>query len=315
MLAGVISGGGGDASQSQVVSSEAPVPVADEADAPPAEVGPTQEFESVEALKAQDDLDFKAVSEIPDVELWRGKSGSTYLVATKRNRDLPHNTLLGGFGTGKHFASICCNFLFCLGDVCFSSLTLRPLSIWYQPTSGTSQLRPRTRVWQWIGRRGTKLWFRLITAVFPQTMATLRLWLSTGISSCWSVTRRLPSMTCHMPRCLGWLGPTLMGSVFRPITPTSSGSWTMPRRHPLARLGLGTLLLKFILPPLCRRCSGSGLTGWMLAQRSKNPTWSWSSLCLWKLAALLRSAWCPQIWSCFGFKKGFETGWDGCFYW
>ena len=129
MLAGVISGGGGDASQSQVVSSEAPVPVADEADAPPAEVGPTQEFESVEALKAQDDLDFKAVSEIPDVELWRGKSGSTYLVATKRNRDLPHNTLLGGFGTGKHFASICCNFLFCLGDVCFSSLTLRPLSI------------------------------------------------------------------------------------------------------------------------------------------------------------------------------------------
>ena len=32
-------------------------------------------------------------------------------------------------------------------------------------------------------RRETKLWFRLITAVFPQKMATLRLWLSTGISS------------------------------------------------------------------------------------------------------------------------------------
>ena len=109
MLAGVISGGGGDTSQPQG-SSEPPVPVADEADAPPAEVGPVQEFESVEALKAQDDLDFKAVSEIPDVELWKGKSGSTYLVATKRNRDLPHNTLLGGFGTGKHLASICSDF-------------------------------------------------------------------------------------------------------------------------------------------------------------------------------------------------------------
>lgn len=114
MLAGVIGGGGdGDASQSQVVSSTSPVPVADEADAPPEGVGPVQEFESVEALKAQDELDFKAVSEISDVESWKGKSGSTYLVATKRNRDLPHNTLLGGFGTGKHFASICCDFLFC----------------------------------------------------------------------------------------------------------------------------------------------------------------------------------------------------------
>ena len=100
LLAGVIQAQGGEgatpAQENQVV------PVADEADTT-AGAASAEVYESMDALKAKDELKFKAVSEIGDVELWRGKSNSTYLVATKRNRDLPAHTLLGGFGTGKTF--------------------------------------------------------------------------------------------------------------------------------------------------------------------------------------------------------------------
>eukprot|EP00435_Cladocopium_sp_Y103_P021182 s564_g5.t1 len=100
MLAGIINTGGGSGSGSQ------PMPVAgqDEEGEQPEVVVPapsTTEFESVDALKAKDEIQFKAVSEISDVELLRGKSGSTYLVAVKKNRDLPRYTIIGGFGTGK----------------------------------------------------------------------------------------------------------------------------------------------------------------------------------------------------------------------
>ena len=104
MLSGVIETGGGGAAATTSSENQV-VPVADEADssqsAAPAAAAPVQEFESMDALKATDELKFKAVSEISDVELWRGKSNSTYLVATKRSRDLPANTLIAGFGTGK----------------------------------------------------------------------------------------------------------------------------------------------------------------------------------------------------------------------
>ena len=97
MLAGVIGSTSGGAPSGQVVAAdETPVP-GPEVEAPPA----VTDFESVEALKAQDEISFKCVSEVTDVELLRGKSGSTYLVAVKKNRDIPRHTIIGGFGTGK----------------------------------------------------------------------------------------------------------------------------------------------------------------------------------------------------------------------
>ena len=99
MLAGIINGGG---------SGSVPQPAAatnqdGEGQQPEVVVPapPVTDFESVDALKAKDEILFKAVSEISDVELLKGKSGSTYVVAVKKNRDLPRHTIIGGFGTGK----------------------------------------------------------------------------------------------------------------------------------------------------------------------------------------------------------------------
>ena len=99
MLAGIINTGGSG-------STSPPVPITnqDGEGQQPEVVVPApsvSDFESVDALKATDEIQFKAVSEIADVELLRGKSGSTYLVAVKKNRDLPRYTIIGGFGTGK----------------------------------------------------------------------------------------------------------------------------------------------------------------------------------------------------------------------
>lgn len=94
MLAGVISNQTGAAS-AQVV------PAAAEVEVPEANPPAVTDFESLDALKAQDEISFKTTSEIADVELLRGKSGSTYLIAVKKNRDIPRHTIIGGFGTGK----------------------------------------------------------------------------------------------------------------------------------------------------------------------------------------------------------------------
>lgn len=93
MLAGVIGNQTGAASAQVVPAAEVEVPEAN----PPA----VTDFESLDALKAQDEISFKTSSEIADVELLRGKSGSTYLIAVKKNRDIPRHTIIGGFGTGK----------------------------------------------------------------------------------------------------------------------------------------------------------------------------------------------------------------------
>lgn len=97
MLAGVVESGGGNA-DAPVLDRVAETPESN--DPPPPSL---QEFESVEKLQEADPIKFKAMSEVPEVELLRGKSGSTYIVATKRNRDIPRHTILAGFGTGKFF--------------------------------------------------------------------------------------------------------------------------------------------------------------------------------------------------------------------
>lgn len=103
MLANVIKSG----TQSQAQPGTQIVPVADEADqvdpAPPDQVVALQDFESLDALQKTDEITLKAASEVTDIELLKGKSGSTYLMASKKNRDIPRHTIIGGFGTGKFF--------------------------------------------------------------------------------------------------------------------------------------------------------------------------------------------------------------------
>lgn len=102
MLANVIKTG----AQSQAQPGTQIVPVADEADQvdpAPADQVALQDFESLGALKQTDEIKLKAASEVADIELLKGKSGSTYLMASKKNRDIPRHTIIGGFGTGKFF--------------------------------------------------------------------------------------------------------------------------------------------------------------------------------------------------------------------
>ena len=58
------------------------------------------EFESVTALEHADGPLVKLPSEVPEVDLMRGKGGSTYLLSAK-GRSVAKHTQLGGMGTGR----------------------------------------------------------------------------------------------------------------------------------------------------------------------------------------------------------------------
>ena len=58
------------------------------------------EFESEEKLHAADNVKFRTVSEVPDVELLRTASGKTYLLG-KKMKTLARYLIIGGYGTGK----------------------------------------------------------------------------------------------------------------------------------------------------------------------------------------------------------------------
>ena len=113
MLAGVIGSTSSGASSQQVVAAE-------DTQGPGSDPPPVvTDFESVEALKAQDEISYTAVSEIADVELLRGKSGSTYLVAVKKNKEIPRHTIIGGFGTGKLLGFKQLLLFFCFLQIAF----------------------------------------------------------------------------------------------------------------------------------------------------------------------------------------------------
>ena len=59
------------------------------------------QFESLDKLQEEDPIRHRAASEVPDVELLRGASGKTYIMAGKKSRCIPKQTILAGFGTGK----------------------------------------------------------------------------------------------------------------------------------------------------------------------------------------------------------------------
>ena len=57
-------------------------------------------YDSFEELQKADSIQSRCVSELPGIELLKGDSGRLYLLAD-RERIIPKNTLIGGFGTGK----------------------------------------------------------------------------------------------------------------------------------------------------------------------------------------------------------------------
>ncbi|CAJ1434150.1 unnamed protein product, partial [Effrenium voratum] len=76
------------------------VPVDDEAKTDPEPSEAVVTFESLAELEAKDPIKHRSQSEVGDVELLRGNSGQTYLLA-KKNKTLPRHTVIAGFGTGK----------------------------------------------------------------------------------------------------------------------------------------------------------------------------------------------------------------------
>lgn len=67
---------------------------------PETELPKLNEFESEEKLNAADNVKFRAVSEVSDVELLRTASGKTYLLS-KKMKTLARHLIIAGYGTGK----------------------------------------------------------------------------------------------------------------------------------------------------------------------------------------------------------------------
>ena len=68
--------------------------------------GPSPEkvtFESFDKLNQEDPIETRCASEVSGIELLLGKSGKVYICSDK-DKVVPKFSVLGGFGTGKHFA-------------------------------------------------------------------------------------------------------------------------------------------------------------------------------------------------------------------
>ena len=59
-------------------------------------------FADFDALNASDEVATRCSSELPGVEILKGKSGKIYLMSNKK-RIVAKNTLIGGYGAGKCF--------------------------------------------------------------------------------------------------------------------------------------------------------------------------------------------------------------------
>ena len=95
ILQSVLQGSAASGEDQAVVPAAAPGVAASP---PPAPTFKT--FGSLEALKNEEEIECRCVSEIPGVELLKAKSGRLYLLSDKK-KILPKLTLIGGFGTGK----------------------------------------------------------------------------------------------------------------------------------------------------------------------------------------------------------------------
>ncbi|CAK9075226.1 unnamed protein product, partial [Durusdinium trenchii] len=107
VLSSIISTPGQSASQVSGTSQEAAAALTDAAEPETSDPGPAVPkvtFESIDKLKEKEEIEVRCASEVSGVELIKCRSGKIFLCSDKK-RVVPKSTLLGGYGTGKHFES------------------------------------------------------------------------------------------------------------------------------------------------------------------------------------------------------------------